>query len=91
MLAALQSISPSLYEAAHVEGAGGFEKFWLITFPMCSSALLLCLIYSIIDSFVAYNNPIVLLTQQMTVSYTHLDVYKRQPIFWALLSLCRSG
>ena len=65
MLAALQSISPSLYEAAHVEGAGGFEKFWLITFPMCSSALLLCLIYSIIDSFVAYNNPIVLLTQQM--------------------------
>ena len=43
----------------------GFEKFWLITFPMCSSALLLCLIYSIIDSFVAYNNPIVLLTQQM--------------------------
>ena len=65
MLAALQSISPSLYEAAHVEGAGGWEKFWLITFPMASSSLLLCLIYSIIDSFVAYNNPIVQLTQQM--------------------------
>lgn len=65
MLAALQSISPSLYEAAHVEGAGGFEKFWLITFPMSGSALLLCLIYSIIDSFVAYNNPIIQLTQQL--------------------------
>ncbi len=65
MLAALQSISPSLYEAAHVEGAGGWEKFWLITLPMASSSLLLCLIYSIIDSFVAYNNPIVVLTQEL--------------------------
>lgn len=65
MLAALQSISPSLYEAAYVEGAGGWEKFWLITLPMSGSALLLCLIYSIIDSFTAYNNPIVQLTQQL--------------------------
>ncbi len=65
LLASLQSLSPSLYEAATVEGAGGFEKFWLITLPMSSSALLLCLIYSIIDSFVAYNNPIVTLTRRL--------------------------
>ena len=32
---------------------------------MSGSALLLCLIYSIIDSFTAYNNPIVQLTQQL--------------------------
>lgn len=65
MLAALQSISPSLYEAAYAEGAGGFEKFWLITLPMSASSIVLCLIYSIINSFVAYDNPVVKLTKQM--------------------------
>ncbi|MFW6306743.1 MAG: carbohydrate ABC transporter permease, partial [Bacillota bacterium] len=35
-LAGLQSISPSVYEAAEVEGATGWESFWLITFPMIS-------------------------------------------------------
>lgn len=65
MLAALRSISPSLYEAAYAEGAGGFEKFWLITLPMSASSIVLCLIYSIINSFVAYDNPVVKLTKQM--------------------------
>lgn len=32
-LAGLNSISPSLYEAAHVEGRSGWEVFWKITFP----------------------------------------------------------
>ena len=61
ILAALQSVSPSLYEAAHVEGATGWEKFWLVTFPLISPTLLLCVIYSIIDSFTAWDNGIVTL------------------------------
>ena len=65
MLAALQSISPSLYEAAYVEGAGGWEKFWLITLPMSSSSIILCLIYSVIYSFTSFDNPVVSLTKQM--------------------------
>ena len=65
MLAALQSISPSLYEAALVEGAGAWEKFWLITLPMCSSSMVLCLIYSIIYSFTSYDNPVMTLTRRM--------------------------
>ena len=35
-LAGLQSISKEVYEAASVEGATGWERFWLITFPMMS-------------------------------------------------------
>jgi ABC-type glycerol-3-phosphate transport system permease component len=50
-LAALQSISPSLYEAAKMEGATGYEIFWKITFPMVSPLILTNTIYSIIDSF----------------------------------------
>ena len=33
-LAALQSISPSIFESARVEGATKWEEFWKITFPM---------------------------------------------------------
>lgn len=55
-LAGLQSISPSLYEAAKMEGATGYESFWKITFPMLSPLILTNTIYSIIDSF--YNNQV---------------------------------
>ncbi len=50
-LAGLQSISPSLYEAARIEGATGYEAFWKITFPVISPLILTNLIYSIIDAF----------------------------------------
>lgn len=51
-LAGLQSISPSLYEAAKIEGATGYESFWKITFPMISPLILTNLVYTIIDSFI---------------------------------------
>lgn len=50
-LAGLQSISPSLYESARMEGATGYELFWKITFPMTTPLILTNTIYSIIDSF----------------------------------------
>lgn len=51
-LAGLQSISPSLYEAAKIEGSTGYESFWKITFPMISPLILTNLVYTIIDSFI---------------------------------------
>lgn len=56
LLIAMQSISPSLYEAATVEGATGWESFWKITFPMVSPMILTCIIYTIIDSFTSSSN-----------------------------------
>ncbi len=50
-LSGLQSISPSIYEASHIEGATRYEDFWKITFPMMSPLILTNTIYSIIDSF----------------------------------------
>lgn len=55
-LAALNSISPSLYEAAEVEGGTQWENFWYITFPMTMPMLLVNLIFTIIDSFTSVNN-----------------------------------
>ena len=48
-LAGLQNISPSLYEAAEIEGCSKWELFWKITFPMISPIILMNLIYAIAD------------------------------------------
>lgn len=66
LLAALQSVSPSLYEMARVEGASSWEIFWKITFVLISPMLLLCAIYSVVDSFTAYDNRVILeVSEQM--------------------------
>lgn len=51
-LAALQSISPALYESAQIEGASGWDCYWKITLPMIFPMLFVNIIYTIIDSFV---------------------------------------
>ncbi len=57
-LSGLQSISPSLYEAAHVEGCSAWEAFWKITFPMVSPLLLVNCIYTIVDFFMKNDNTV---------------------------------
>ncbi|MEJ6950135.1 carbohydrate ABC transporter permease [Natronospora cellulosivora (SeqCode)] len=73
-LAGLQSISPSVYEAAKVEGASGWESFWLITFPMISPLIITNTIYTVVDSLIAANNPLVLLIREMTFSGNRFGV-----------------
>lgn len=51
-LAALQSISPALYEVAKIEGATPYETFWKVTFPMVSPLLVTNMVYTVVDSFI---------------------------------------
>lgn len=67
-LAGLQSISPSLYEAAQIEGCSAWESFWKITLPMISPMILVNLIYSIVDRFTRYDNSVMNTIQQMITS-----------------------
>ncbi|MCR5531671.1 MAG: sugar ABC transporter permease [Lachnospiraceae bacterium] len=48
-LSGLQTISPSMYEAAKIEGCTSWESFWKITLPMISSLILVNVIYTIVD------------------------------------------
>ena len=48
-LAALQKINPDLYEAASIDGATGWEKFWKITLPFLRPIILLNAIYTVVD------------------------------------------
>ncbi len=58
-IAGLNSIPPSLYEAAKVDGSTGWEAFWKITLPMLSPVILVAAIYTVIDSFTDPLNSVV--------------------------------
>ncbi len=62
-ISGLQSIPASYYEAASIEGANGWLAFWKITFPTLTPTLLVAIVYSIIDSFTYYANPVIKLIQ----------------------------
>lgn len=57
-LAALQSISPAIYESCRIDGATSWETFWKITLPMISPMILVNGVYTVIDSFTSSNNTI---------------------------------
>ena len=50
-LAAMQSIPKELYEAASMDGANAFQKFWYITLPSLRSVILFAYIVGIIGSY----------------------------------------
>ena len=51
LLAGLQTISPSLYEAAMLDGASAWQRFRYITFPMMMPILAIVMTFSIIFTF----------------------------------------
>lgn len=55
ILAGLQSIPSTLYEAASIDGASGFKRFRYITVPMVSPTLFLVMIMTTIGSFQVFD------------------------------------
>ena len=58
--AALQSVSPDIYEAATLDGAGMFGRLWHVTIPQISGTLLLCFVNQIIGVFQILDQPMVM-------------------------------
>jgi ABC-type sugar transport system permease subunit len=50
-LASIQSVPKHLYEAAKIEGATGYESFWLITLPNVSPHIITVTVYALVDTF----------------------------------------
>lgn len=79
-LSGLQSISPSLYEAARIDGATEWEIFWKVTVPMISPILLLNLVYTVVDSFTNISNP--LLQYIQTYGFTNMEFAYSAALSW---------
>lgn len=56
-LAALQKMDRSMYEAAAIDGASGWEVFWKITLPYLRPIILLNTIYTIVEMGAAADDP----------------------------------
>lgn len=51
LLAGLQNIDESLYEAAEIDGAGPWQKFRHVTLPLLKPAILVTLVFRTLDAF----------------------------------------
>ncbi|GAA3468177.1 carbohydrate ABC transporter permease [Nonomuraea roseola] len=72
--AALQSIPTSLYEAAELDGAGGWKTAWYVKVPLVRPSLVLTGVFSIIGTLQLFNEPMVLsrITPAVGKDYTPL-------------------
>ena len=91
LLAGLQTISPQLYEAARVEGANAWEVFWKLTIPCISPMILLCLVYSVIDSFIDHENYLITYIKEymnrLDVEYSSAMTFMYSVAIFAIVGL----
>ncbi len=73
MLAGIQSVPTDLYDASKVDGAGNFQTFWNVTFPMISPVIFYNLILSVVGLFQYFLVPLVL-NQGTGASGRRIDV-----------------
>jgi len=71
LLAGLQTIPPSLYEAAAIDGAGPWQKFWHVTLPMLSPIIAVVMTFSVLFTFTDFQL-IWVLTRGGPINATHL-------------------
>ncbi len=79
-LAALHAIPESMYEAAYMEGCTAWESFWTITFPMTGPIILVNFIYTIVDSFGSFLNPVV--TYINSISFSQFEFGYSSALSW---------
>jgi sn-glycerol 3-phosphate transport system permease protein len=83
-LAALQGIPTDLYEAAGIEGAGAWRRFWEITFPLLAPTSLFVFVVAIISSFQVFDQVFVM-TQGGPADQTNVltfFIYQNAFRFW---------
>lgn len=80
-LSGLKQIPVSLYEAATVDGAGGFQKFFRITLPMLTPTIFFNLINQIILGFMAFTQSYIITQGKPRDSSLFYTVYMYQNSF----------
>ena len=86
-LAGLQSIAPSLYEAAKIEGCSRWESFWKITLPMISPMILVNIIYTIVDSFTRYDNNVMRIIQEQMLGADYGNAAAAAWIYFCVIAV----
>jgi len=78
-LSGLQTIPPSLYDAAEVDGANSFQIFWYVTFPQLKPITVFVLVFSTIEFLRQFAIPLIM-TKGGPFNKTNvlaLEIYQR--------------
>jgi multiple sugar transport system permease protein len=70
-LAGLQTIPPELYDAADIDGATGWKKFWHVTLPLIKPVAIVVVVFSIVITFADFQL-VYVLTRGGPNNETHL-------------------
>jgi multiple sugar transport system permease protein len=101
LLAGLQMIPRSLYEAAEVDGANRWQQFWQITLPMLMPSIVVALIFRTITALQTFDIPytmtkggpgnatetLAMLIHKNTIDYLDLGYGSTLAVFMFILSL----
>jgi len=70
-LAGLQRISPTLYEAAAIDGANWWQRIWYVTLPMMRNIIAITTLFSLIVTFANFDI-VRILTAGGPLDHTHI-------------------
>jgi multiple sugar transport system permease protein len=73
-LAALNNVPREIYEAAEVDGANGWQRFWNVTWPLITPYTFYNLIVGMIAVIQLFNEPYVLFYNSPTVAQSAQSV-----------------
>ncbi len=71
LLAGLQTISPDVYEAASIDGANAWQRFWKVTWPLLMPVTTVVMLFSVIQTFADFQL-VYILTGGGPANSTHL-------------------
>jgi len=71
LLAGLQTINPELHDAAAIDGANAWQRFWKVTWPLLLPVTLVVVLFSVIQTFADFQL-IYVLTGGGPANATHL-------------------
>jgi ABC-type sugar transport system permease subunit len=101
LLAGLQMIPKSLYEAAEVDGASRWQQFWQITIPMLMPSIIVALIFRTITALQTFDIPytmtkggpgnstetLAMLIHKTTIDYLDVGYGSTLAVFMFLISM----
>jgi ABC-type sugar transport system permease subunit len=101
LLAGLQMIPKSLYEAAEVDGANKWQQFWQITIPMLMPSIIVALIFRTITALQTFDIPytmtkggpgnatetLAMLIHKTTIDYLDVGYGSTLAVFMFILSM----
>jgi N,N'-diacetylchitobiose transport system permease protein len=81
LFAGLLQVPSEVVDAAQVDGAGPWQRFWFVTAPMLKPLFLIVISLSTIWDFGVFNQPYVLMNERPSVDYYTIAIYSYRESF----------